>query len=214
MTPEAGGFRNVGFPADDWVMTLVGEPAAVALDTSADVGVRWVAARSLRKFDDPEAVEALAALLADNDFRLRHQAARSLGMIGPAGRPAVPALRRALFDGEGPVRVAAARALGEVGDPSAVPDLVKVAETTGWDTLHAWATYSLVKLGAAEAAEHLTRRLSAGESWQRRWAAGELGKVGGAEALRLLREARSRDHLHRRSYTRAIKSIELRITQA
>jgi HEAT repeat protein len=214
MTPERAGFRNVGVPADDRQMTLVGEPAAVALNISADAGVRWIAARNLGKLDDPEAVEALAALLADGDPRLRQQAARSLGTIGPASRPAAPALRRALFDGEGSVRVAAARALGEVGDPSAVPDLVKVAETTSWDTLHAWATYSLVKLGAAEAAQHLTRRLSAGESWQRRWAAGELAKVGGPAALRPLREARSRDHLHRRAYTRAIKKIEQRITRA
>jgi HEAT repeat protein len=167
-------------------------------------------AKELASRDDSEAVEALSKLLTDGDMRVRQQAARSLREIGAPARAAVPSLLEALFDGEGPVRVAATRALGAIGDKSAVPQLVKVADTTAWDTLHSWATDSLVRLGAPEAAGHLIRRLEAERAWQRRWAASELGSIGSADALPALREARKRDLLHRRTYSIAIREIELR----
>lgn len=177
---------------------------------SVDAGVRFFAVRDLGAFAREDVVATLGDLLSDPDERLRAQAARSLGEMGSAARPAVPALRRALFDGEGAVRVAAARALGEVADESAVPDLIKAAETTAWDTLHAWATASLVRLNAPEASEHLTRRLAAEKAWQRRWAARELGRLGTVGALEGLRQARSRDPLHRITYSRAIRAIQRR----
>ena len=185
-----------------------------ACDVAVDSGSRWFAVRYLGSFSQDDVVVTLGELLADAEMRLRQQAARSLGEIGPDARAAVPALRRALFDGEGPVRVAAARALGAVGDRSASPDLVKAADTTAWDTLHGWLTDSLVKLGAPEASEHLVRRLSAEKGWQRRWAARELASLGDAASIEPLRRARSRDPLHRRTYTRAIRQIERRLSRA
>jgi HEAT repeat protein len=181
--------------------------AAAALDTSADRGWRWFAARYLGDFNDAIAVDALTKLLADDERRLRQRAARSLKQIGPPARPAVPALRTALVDGEGHVRVTAAQALGAIGDKSAIPDLVRAAETTGWDTLHAWATASLVQLEAPEAAAYLVQRLAAPKAWQRRWAAGELAELGTRDALEPLRHARTRDRFHRRTYSRAIRQI-------
>ena len=90
--------------------------AAAALDSAVNSGSRWFATRYLGEFTDEEAVGALERLLSDDEMRLREQAARSLGEVGPDARPALPALVRALFDGEGPVRVAAARTLGRIGD--------------------------------------------------------------------------------------------------
>jgi HEAT repeat protein len=184
--------------------------AGQGLDRSADPGSRWLVAKELAGRDDSDAVEALSKLLTDGDMRVRQQAARSLGEIGAPARAAVPSLLEALFDGEGPVRVAATRALGAIGDKSAIPGLLKVADTTAWDTLHSWATDSLVRLGAPEAAAHLMRRLESERAWQRRWAARELSPIGTADALPALLEARKRDLLHRRTYTRAIREINLR----
>ena len=179
--------------------------AAAALDSAVNSGSRWFATRYLGEFTDEEAVGALERLLSDDEMRLREQAARSLGEVGPDARPALPALVRALFDGEGPVRVAAARTLGRIGDESVVPDLLKAADTTPWDTLHGWVTDSLVRLHAPQASDHLVRRLESEKPWQRRWAASKLGEVGRTEALGPLVQARSRDPLHRRTYTRAMR---------
>lgn len=199
-TPSGSSQQSLSTPA----------VAGQGLDGSTDPGARWLVAKELASRDDSDAVEALSKLLTDSDMRVRQQAARSLRQIGAPARAAVPSLLEALFDGEGPVRVAATRALGTIGDTSAVPQLLKVADTTAWDTLHSWATDSLVRLGAPEAAVHLIRRLESERAWQRRWAARELGSVGSADALPALREARKRDLLHRRTYSRAIRDIELR----
>ena len=142
----------------------VEELLAAAREASVNPGSRWFAIHYLASFPRDDVIAALTELLSDPDFRLRQQAARSLKEIGPRARPAVPALTRALFDGDGAVRVAAARALGTIGDTAAIPELTRAADTTGWDALHAWATDSLVKLGAPQASEHLVRRLVAEKS--------------------------------------------------
>jgi len=147
-------------------------------------------------------------------MRVRQRAAKSLAEIGASAQVAVPTLMNAVFDGEGAVRVAATRALGRIGDPSALPALERAADTTSWDTLHAWVTDSLVKLGSPEAARHLTTRLSAEKRWQRRWAARELASLGGPDAIGPLRAARARDRLHGRVYTKAIRTIERRSARA
>lgn len=203
---EPGGGGGSGRDAASLSSTALGE--------SADPGARWLAARDLAKRDDGAAVEALSRLLTDGDIRIRQQAAQSLREIGPPARAAVPSLLTALFDGEGSVRVAATRALGAIGDKSAIPPLLKVADTTAWDTLHSWATESLVRLEAPEAAGHLIRRLGSEKAWQRRWAARELAEVGTVDALPALHDARKRDFVHRRVYSRAIRQIELRMASA
>ncbi len=187
--------------------------SSAALDASNGDGTRWFATRYLGEFEDETAVVTLSTLLGDPNWRIRQQAARSLRELGPVAERSVGDLARALFDGDGEVRVAASRALGAIGDPSAIPDLVKVAETTSWDTLHAWATESLVLLGAHEASAHLLRRLQSRKAWQRRWAARQLRTVGEPNALKPLREARKQDLLHRRTYTAAIKAIQLRASK-
>jgi len=54
---------------------------------------------------------------------VRRTAARSLGDIGKAAKPAVGALGKTLKDADPQVRQAAAYALGRIGDPAAKPFL-------------------------------------------------------------------------------------------
>lgn len=198
----------------DWKRSGRADLLADAARSSKNPGERWFATRYLQDFSDKRTVDTLAALLADDYQPVRRRAARSLREIGPAASRAVPALREALFDDDGPLRISAARALGAIGDKSAIPDLVRLAETTAWDALHSWVTESLTLLGAPEAENHLLRRLDAEKTWQRRWAAKQLGAIGGEASLAPLRQARSRDLLHRRVYTRATRDIETRLSEA
>ncbi len=63
----------------------------------------------------------LAAMLGNSDFRVRTQAAFSLGRLDDPS--SVAALVRVLGDRHPAVRAAAAVALGRIGDPSALPHL-------------------------------------------------------------------------------------------
>ncbi len=188
------------------------ERAATALDSSAEWAVRFFAVRALRKYRNKEAVDALVLLLADDDESIRAQAAGSLREIGTGAAGAVEALTRTLFDGDGTVRIASARALGAIGDQSAIPALVRAAETTAWDNLHSWVTSSLVQLGATEATGHLVRCLDDESWWTRRWAAKKLIEIGASDAAALepLRRALARDRLHWWTYSRAIRAIRSR----
>ena len=67
---------------------------------------------------------ALIEALKDEDGRVRSNAARAQGYIGPEAKVAVPALIQALKDEDKYVRDDAAWALGKIG-PAAVPALVK-----------------------------------------------------------------------------------------
>ena len=122
-------------------------------------------------------------------------------------RPTLPALREVVVSprSSGELKLRAAAAIRDIElalkaakvyrDPK--PLTLKAADTTSWDTLHSWATESLVRLEAPEAVVHLIRRLDAEKAWQRRWAAQELAEVGNADAIPPLRKARKRDPLHR-----------------
>jgi HEAT repeat protein len=57
------------------------------------------------------AIPQLIAALADQDARIRRQAAESLGMYGPAARAALPALWQAMRDDDGDVRLNASEAI-------------------------------------------------------------------------------------------------------
>ena len=59
-------------------------------------------------------VPALIQALKDEDWRVRYDAAKTLGQIGPEAKAAVPALAQALKDGDWHVRQSAAEALEKV----------------------------------------------------------------------------------------------------
>lgn len=83
------------------------------LATHPDPIVRLHVARALRRHPDPDTVETLLALLADDDWRVRAQAARALGALRAAAgaRP----LATAVCDRSWWVRYRAALALAQIG---------------------------------------------------------------------------------------------------
>ena len=92
----------------------------IAALAAPDPRTRALAAETLGRSRDRDAVQPLIALLADPDLVVRKYAARSLGAIGDAA--AAEPLIRALGS-YGPEREAAAVALGQIGDRRAVAPL-------------------------------------------------------------------------------------------
>ena len=89
--------------------------------------VREEAVDALAKSRDPEAVDALVAVLQSSEYGLEQQAARALGRIGD--QRAVQPLIAALSQPEARIRAGAALALGEIGDTRAAGDLLAKLQT-------------------------------------------------------------------------------------
>jgi HEAT repeat protein len=104
-----------------WIQAaeIIGDPqclaAAAALHRHSDPGVRAAVARALRRFPHPDTAAALRERIGDPEWRVRAEAARSLGAV--AGAAAVPPLVAALDDRAWGVRLRAALALAELGEP-------------------------------------------------------------------------------------------------
>ncbi len=98
-----------------WALTIVG--ISVLL-----LGVIWA---NQRQYQATE-VEKCIRNLQNYEFpHTRAYAAKVLGQMGPAARPAVPALLEALRDEDGQVSRAAAEALGKIRPgPDAIPGLM------------------------------------------------------------------------------------------
>ena len=116
------------------VLGLIGPEAQAAAPTLVEVlrdpeaRVRVRAAEALWQVaQDPTGVALLAAVLGDEDGVLRRDAARFLGQMGPAARPAVPALVEALRDADDATRVPVAEVLGRIG-PGAAAAVPALAE--------------------------------------------------------------------------------------
>ncbi|GAC1653719.1 MAG: hypothetical protein NVS4B3_17060 [Gemmatimonadaceae bacterium] len=96
----------------------IGDPACLGrvapMHTHRVAEVRIAVAKALKRLFDPRAVPALISLLADGDWRVRAQAARSIGVIGAS--EAVPLLAAALYDPSWWVRFRAALSLAQLGD--------------------------------------------------------------------------------------------------
>jgi hypothetical protein len=86
----------------------------VRLHAHPSVQVRISVARALKKYFHPDSARALTALLADADWRVRAQAARSFGVLHDLG--AVPLLERRVGDAAWWVRFRSALALSQLGD--------------------------------------------------------------------------------------------------
>lgn len=89
--------------------------ALVALRDHPVAQVRISTARALRRYFHADTARVLREMIGDDDWRVRAQAARSLGTIGAAA--AVPELTRALEDRSWWVRFRAALALAQLGEP-------------------------------------------------------------------------------------------------
>jgi HEAT repeat protein len=72
----------------------------------------------------------IEVLKGDSNSRMRWEAARTLGKIGPAAKPAVSALIQATMDHDALVREHAAEALGDIGPEAAegIPALIVALE--------------------------------------------------------------------------------------
>ncbi|MEC4674833.1 MAG: HEAT repeat domain-containing protein, partial [Nitrospirota bacterium] len=71
-----------------------------------------------------DTIPKLLPCLKDEKWRVREQAAKTLGLLKDS--QAVPALMLACRDRDGAVKSATAEALGRIGDPKAVPTLIKL----------------------------------------------------------------------------------------
>jgi HEAT repeat protein len=116
------------------VLGLIGPEAQAAAPTLVEVlrdpeaRVRVRAAEALWQIaQDPAGVALLPAVLGGEDGVLRRDAARCLGQMGPAARPAVPALVEALRDADDVTRVLVAEVLGRIG-PGAAAAVPALAE--------------------------------------------------------------------------------------
>jgi Family of unknown function (DUF6062)/HEAT repeats len=121
-------------------------------------------------------------------------------------RPFVEKLRRALFHPEPGTASRAAWILGERGEQSAVPDLIRVLETTPDGYLAEAAAASLGTIGDRSALEALERAAEHGTVRTRLAARGALERIGGArEESRSLtaREAGGAGLAHLRKKKRA-----------
>jgi len=78
----------------------------------------------------PVAIPALKTALKDENPKVRRQAARALGQMGPAAEPAVPELTAAVEDESPEVRDAAVQALGKIG-PAAAPAIPELIQALG-----------------------------------------------------------------------------------
>jgi hypothetical protein len=89
----------------------------------------------------------LVEMLRHHDFRVRTQAAFSLGRVGHG--EAVPPLVKALGDAHPAVRAAAAVALGRIGDPGALPGLRSHHDATYAVESQVQKAISLIEQGEA-----------------------------------------------------------------
>jgi len=113
-----------------------------------------------------------------NAVEVRVAAARSLAILGPEARTAIPALNQALHDKEVRVQLDAAAALGRIGRQS-VPVLMQALEENDASIRHA-AAYALGEVGpdAQPAVPLLTKALEDNDPQVRSSAAYSLSVIG------------------------------------
>jgi HEAT repeat protein len=148
------------------------------LESDAEAFDKDVACRRLAAIGGPEAVPALAALLADE--KLNTSARTALQSIG--GTEAKAALREALGELSGHPRIGVIETLGVLRDPAAASDLGAILAGNDTDAASA-AAHALGRIATPEAARALSEIGLSHPSAGVRAAAG-LGCVAGAESQR------------------------------
>ncbi|MDP6913741.1 MAG: HEAT repeat domain-containing protein [Verrucomicrobiota bacterium] len=127
-------------------------------------------------------VEDLIGELGSGDKVKRREAARSLALLGPAARAAVPALIKGLDDDEEQVFFWSATALAKIGPDAheATPELIKRLKRSGRrykDQVHVRIVHALTQIGPA-AMLQLTGALGSEHSSVRLGAVRVLGNLG------------------------------------
>ena len=158
-------------------------PRLAKLLADKDELVRIEAAMALGRVDPDLCARHVPALLNDDNYALRHAAARSLGQCGAAGAPAVTALAKALSDKRREVRRSVFDALRQVG-PEAAEVLVCALgdKSDRWGRCH--AARALGKAGRT-AVGPLMKALKDGSAEVRReatWSLAELGPLAASSS--------------------------------
>lgn len=136
----AEGLKEIGLGAQPAV------PALVTVATSnPNPSLNGAAAGALPPIDLSAARQVMAAWLPklhDADAQTRRDAAATLGLLGPAAKPAVPALVRLLNDQDIVVRERATRALGSIGLPidMVMRGLLQALQDPEWTVRYAAVT--------------------------------------------------------------------------
>ena len=129
-------------------------------------------------------VEGLILELGSGDKVKRREAARSLALLGPAAKAAVPALIKGLDDDEEQVFFWSATALANIGPDAyeATPELIKRLKRSRRrykDQVHVRIVHALTQIGP-QAVPQLTEALGSEESSVRLGAVRVLGNLGPA----------------------------------
>lgn len=74
----------------------------------------WFSRKHAEPPEPPPGLAELIARLSDDDWRVRLEAARAIGDLGPAAISAVPALEERIVDENGDVCNAAAEAMSKI----------------------------------------------------------------------------------------------------
>jgi HEAT repeat protein len=184
--PADGRPSYVAFDKGGWLVseTRQERPLEEALRQLAGGGLaeKLRAARevSMRFPRRPEAISALAAILADPraHWGLRQEAALDLGRMG--GEAAVAALLAAAKDGDSRARRAVAHGLAAAGGAAADAALRRMVEGDPAEDVVAVAAAGVGVLGAPGARAFLERQLARPSSW---WDAIQIGAVQGLARL-------------------------------
>jgi HEAT repeat protein len=177
-----------------------------ALRDGEDAGLRNAAMEIYVQLG-PVAVDALLALLGDDDEEVRLFAAVMLGSLSESR--AVAALVRALSDPNANVGHAAAASLGQIGSPQAVPRLIEALRSEPW--LQYPAIHALGAIADSRAAPALLDLLD--DDFLRAPALEALGRLAGRDALpRIARHLLDPDPGLRNAAIRAVVEIEQRAT--
>ncbi|MBX7220269.1 MAG: HEAT repeat domain-containing protein [Blastocatellia bacterium] len=155
---------------------------------NADQQLRLAAIRALRghfsETTQAEAEKKLLALGQDASWMVRGEAVFSLGFSKP-GEPLVTALRQSLKDDHWFVRGRAVQALGKLKATDAVPDLVALYETEGWDN-RARIAFALGEIGDLQALDTLLAAMASDDGTLQLIAYGALKNFRGGRTLRAL----------------------------
>jgi len=157
---------------------------------------------------DPDALARFAPLLDDYNPWIRSEAARALGMIGPAAKGKTPELLRALKDDSSPqVRAHAAWALGRIdaGAP-AIPGLIEALDDDDSEVRRYTANALLLHGPLAEpAVPKLIERLKSDEfPYMYAAALGEIGPPAKAAIPHIIAALRKETSLVRMEYAQAL----------
>jgi HEAT repeat protein len=135
---------------------------------------RKQAIEALGKIRNPQAMNALLMALQNEDFSVRHAAARSVATWGEAAlKPLIAFLKGMPFKGW----AAVVYALGEIGDSRAVEPLLTVLRNGDQET-HVNAIVALGKIRDIRAIEYLLPSLHDVDSRVRRVTVDALGNIG------------------------------------